>query len=231
MSIRLWSSSDGCSKRGLILLMSEASRRVPDTNRFLRMKKCAGWCPFIERARAESDALISIDTSKAAVAEAALEAGADIVNDVWGAQRDPEMAAAIGRHEAACILMHNRPAEEAGEGDVVEAIRSFLEVSVAKVKAAGVCEDAIMLDPGLGFGKTYEENWEIMRRLPEINGPGLSGFVGRIAQIDDREATGLKRPQGALEWHAGHDGACGSGRNRFYPCARCSRKPRMRRCA
>ena len=89
--------------------------------------------PFIKRARAESDALISIDTSKAAVADAALKAGADIVNDVWGAQRDPEMAAVIGQHGAARILMHNRPAKEAGAGDVVESIRSFLEVSVAKV--------------------------------------------------------------------------------------------------
>lgn len=154
--------------------------------------------PFIERARAETDALISIDTSKAAVADAALRAGADIVNDVWGAQRDPDMAAVIGRHGAACVLMHNRPAEGAGQGDVVEAIRSFLEVSVAKVKAAGVREDAIMLDPGLGFGKSYEENWEIMRRLPEINALGYPVLLGASRKSMIAKLLELKDPKARL---------------------------------
>ncbi|MGB0259180.1 MAG: dihydropteroate synthase, partial [Coraliomargarita sp.] len=154
--------------------------------------------PFIEQARAESDALISIDTSKAAVADAALKAGADIVNDVWGAQRDPEMAAVIGEHGSACILMHNRPAEEAGAGDVVDAIRSFLEVSVARVKAAGVRDDAIMLDPGLGFGKTYEENWEIMRRLPEINALGYPVLLGASRKSMIAKLLELKDPKARL---------------------------------
>ncbi len=154
--------------------------------------------PFIEQARAESDVLISIDTSKAAVAEAALDAGADIVNDVWGAQRDPEMAGVIGKHAAACVLMHNRPAEEAGHGDVVEAIRSFLEVSVAKVQAAGVRADAMMLDPGLGFGKTYEENWEIMRRLPEINAMGYPVLLGASRKSMIAKLLELKDPKARL---------------------------------
>ena len=76
-------------------------------------KEIARVVPFIERIRPLSDALISIDTSKSAVADAALHAGADIVNDVWGAQRDPQMAAVIAKHDAACILMHNRTAEQA----------------------------------------------------------------------------------------------------------------------
>ena len=134
--------------------------------------------PFIQAIRAQTDALISIDTSKAAVAEAAVVAGADIINDVWAAQRDPEMAEVMGRSGASCILMHNRPAEESGAGDVMDAIKRFLIESVQMVKAAGVRDDAIILDPGLGFGKTYDENWEIMRRLPELVELGYPVLLG-----------------------------------------------------
>ena len=134
--------------------------------------------PFIEKVRLHTEALISIDTSKSEVADAALCAGADIVNDVWGAQRDPQMAEVIARHGAACILMHNRPAEEADVGDVIESIIRFFEKSVALVKSAGVRDDAIMLDPGLGFGKSDHENWEVMRRLPELTACGYPLLLG-----------------------------------------------------
>ncbi len=152
--------------------------------------------PFIETIRPHTDALISVDTSKAEVAEAALAAGADIVNDVWGAQHDPRMASVLGAMGASCILMHNRSGEEAGVGDVIEAIRSFLEKSVALVKEAGVRDDAILLDPGLGFGKSYEENWAIMRRLPELRGMGYplllgasrKSMIARLLQLEDPKA-------------------------------------------
>ena len=134
--------------------------------------------PFIEKIRPQTNALISIDTSKAEVAEVALAAGADILNDIWGAQRDPRMAEVIGSVEASCILMHNRPSDESGMGDVMEAIITFLNRSIELVKAAGVREDAIMLDPGLGFGKSYEENWEVMRRLPELCTLGYPVLLG-----------------------------------------------------
>ena len=152
--------------------------------------------PFIEKVRGETRALISIDTSKSEVAAAALLAGADIVNDVWGAQRDPQMAAVIGQHGAACILMHNRPAEEAGVGDVIEAIRVFFEKSIARVRAEGVREDSILLDPGLGFGKSYAENWEIMRRLPELVdlgyplllGASRKSMIAKLLELEDPKA-------------------------------------------
>jgi len=154
--------------------------------------------PFIRAIRKKSDALISIDTSKAEVAAAALEAGADIVNDVWGAQRDPEMAEVIGQHGAACILMHNRAMEEAGEGDVIEAIFSFLNESLERVKAAGVRDDAIVLDPGLGFGKTFEENWTIMRRLPELRSLGYPLLVGASRKSMIAKLLELKDPKARL---------------------------------
>ena len=154
--------------------------------------------PFIEKMRPQTDALISIDTSKACVAEAAVEAGADIINDVWGAQRDGEMAAVIGRTGAACILMHNRPAGEAGRGDVIEVVRTFLQASVARVNAAGVRADAIMLDPGLGFGKSLEENWTIMRRLPEICAMGYPVLLGASRKSMIAKLLNLKDPKERL---------------------------------
>lgn len=152
--------------------------------------------PFIEKVRSETRALISIDTSKSEVAAAALVAGADIVNDVWGAQRDPQMAAVIGQHGAACILMHNRPAEQAGVGDVIEAIRVFFEESIARVQAQGVRKDAILLDPGLGFGKSYAENWEIIRRLhelvdlgyPLLLGASRKSMIAKLLKLEDPKA-------------------------------------------
>ena len=152
--------------------------------------------PFIEQVRGVTSALISIDTSKSEVAAAALLAGADIVNDVWGAQRDPQMATVIGQYDAACILMHNRPADEAGVGDVIEAIRVFFKKSIALVRAEGVRDDAILLDPGLGFGKSYEENWEIMRRLPELVdlgyplllGASRKSMIAKLLELEDPKA-------------------------------------------
>lgn len=154
--------------------------------------------PFIESIRGKTEALISIDTSKAAVAAAALEVGADIVNDVWGAQRDLEMADVIGRSGAACILMHNRAAEEAVQGDVIESISSFLSHSIELVKAAGLQDDALALDPGLGFGKTYEENWEIMRRLPELQALGYPILLGASRKSMIAKLLKLKDPKARL---------------------------------
>ena len=154
--------------------------------------------PFIEHVRAHTNALISIDTSKAEVAQAALDAGADIVNDVWGAQRDPAMAEVIGASGAACILMHNRSAEAAGVGDVIEAVASYLEKSVELVLAAGAREDSIMIDPGLGFGKTYEENWAIMRRLPELKRLGYPILLGASRKSMIAKLLDLKDPKARL---------------------------------
>lgn len=154
--------------------------------------------PFIETIRSHTDALISIDTSKAAVAEAAVAAGADIINDVWGARHDPRMAEVMGQSGAACILMHNRPSEEAGVGDVIEAIQTYLDQSILLVKEAGVRDDAIMLDPGLGFGKTYEENWEIMRRLPELVRMGYPILLGASRKSMIAKLLDLKDPKARL---------------------------------
>ena len=108
------------------------------------------------------------------------------------------MATVIGAAGASCILMHNRPSQEAGEGDVIKAIRVYLQGSIQLVKAAGVRDDAIMLDPGLGFGKTYEENWEIMRRLPELVELGYPIFLGASRKSMIAKLLDLKDPKARL---------------------------------
>ncbi|MGK0176762.1 MAG: dihydropteroate synthase [Lentimonas sp.] len=154
--------------------------------------------PFIEQIRSDTDALISIDTSKSEVADAALLAGADIVNDIWGAQRDPKMAEVIANHKAACILMHNRPLEEARQGDVIQSVKAFFQKSVDRVQLAGVPEESIILDPGLGFGKTFEENWEIMRCLPELVKMGYPMLLGASRKSMLAKLLNLPEPKDRL---------------------------------
>ena len=154
--------------------------------------------PFIEKIRPQTDALISIDTSKSEVAAAALSVGADIVNDVWGAQRDPEMANTIASHKAACILMHNRSSAEAGQGAIVQSVVDFLKHSVDQVKSAGVPEESIILDPGLGFGKSFEENWEIMRQLQELVQIGYPILLGASRKSMLAKLLNLSEPKDRL---------------------------------
>lgn len=154
--------------------------------------------PFIEKIRPHTEVLISVDTSKSVVAEATLSAGADIVNDVWGCSSDFEMAKVIAKHDASCVLMHNRSVEEAGCGDVVTAAFDFLEAARDRAVSAGVRKDAIALDPGLGFGKTYEENWEIMRRLDEFDKLGCPLLIGASRKSMIARLLGVKDPKARL---------------------------------
>ena len=146
------------------------------------------------------DALISIDTYKAVVAEEALKAGAAIVNDVWGLRADPDLAGVVARYRAAVVLMHNRskPAnvevrDRLGNAylgaeyrDLLEDVKRELLESVAIARSAGIPDEHILLDPGLGFGKTVEQNLELINRLDEIRalgfpvllGPSRKSFIG-----------------------------------------------------
>lgn len=146
------------------------------------------------------EAVISIDTYKAAVAREALEAGAKLVNDVWGLRADPAMAGLVAQSKAPVILMHNRskPAnaqiqEQLGGRyigmeykNLIEDVRAELMESVELARAAGVRDESIILDPGIGFGKTVEQNLELLNRLQEIRtlgfpvllGPSRKSFIG-----------------------------------------------------
>ena len=146
------------------------------------------------------DALISIDTYKAVVAEEALKAGAAIVNDIWGLRADPDLARVVAQYQAAVVLMHNRskPAnvevrERLGKAylgaeyqDLLEDVKRELQESVAIAHSAGIPDERIILDPGLGFGKTVGQNLELINRLDEIRalgfpvllGPSRKSFIG-----------------------------------------------------
>jgi dihydropteroate synthase len=148
--------------------------------------------PVIE-ALAGGEAEISIDTSKSAVAEAALDAGAAIVNDVTALRGDPEIAALCAERGATVILMHMAGNPRTMQrnpvyGDVVEDVRAFLAERIEAARAAGVAEERIWLDPGIGFGKTAEHNLELLRRLSELTelgrplvvGASRKSFIGRL---------------------------------------------------
>ncbi|WP_412766175.1 dihydropteroate synthase [Schinkia azotoformans] len=122
--------------------------------------------PIIKELKKRFDIPLSIDTSKSEVARLALEAGADIINDIWGAKADPKMAEVAARYQVPIILMHNR--DNMDYQNLMEDMISDLRESIAIVKDAGVPDEKIILDPGIGFAKNYEHNLEVMRNLDRI---------------------------------------------------------------
>jgi dihydropteroate synthase len=147
-------------------------------------------------------AVVSVDTSKAAVAAAALDAGAAIVNDVTALRGDPEMAALCADRGATVVLMHmlgtpRTMQDDPRYDDVVAEIRLFFEERLAAAEAAGIDRERVWLDPGIGFGKTDAHNNELLRRLGELAGLGRplvvgtsrKGFIGRL----DGSAPGDRR--------------------------------------
>jgi dihydropteroate synthase len=122
-------------------------------------------------------ALVSIDSMKAVVAERAVEAGAAIVNDVWGLQRDPDMARVVAAHGAGLVIMHNR-AEADPSIDIFAEIEAFFARSLDQADRAGVPRERIVLDPGIGFGKTPEQSIAVIARLGRFKSFGLPLLMG-----------------------------------------------------
>jgi dihydropteroate synthase len=120
---------------------------------------------------------VSIDTLKAAVAAWALDQGAAIVNDVWGLQRDPDMARVVAARGAAVIIMHNRDRADPAI-DIVADVTAFFERSLAIAARAGIARERIALDPGIGFGKTAEQSLTCIARLDQWRGFGVPLIVG-----------------------------------------------------
>ena len=162
--------------------------------------------PVIEQIRRRSDVAISIDTSKAVVAQAAIDAGADIINDVTALQRDPAMAALAARTNVPVILMHMRGEPRtmqqlAKYDDVVSDVARELVVFVDHAVSAGIDANQILIDPGIGFAKTGEHNLEILARCSELTsiapvviGASRKGFIGNLTG----RAAGPERMVGSL---------------------------------
>lgn len=132
--------------------------------------------PVIEKVESEFNIPISLDTYKSAVAEAGIRAGADMINDIWGLKYDDRLADVIARAQVPCCLMHNR--KEPDYHNYMEDVLEDLRETIRIAHRAGISDENIMLDPGVGFGKTYENNLEIigsLDRLKELGYPVLLG--------------------------------------------------------
>ena len=133
---------------------------------------------------------VSIDTYKVDVAEAAVAAGATIVNDVWGLTRSPAIADLAARRGCALVVMHNQEGTDY-EGDLMDEINRFLALAASRAVAAGVPKEKVIVDPGIGFGKTADQNWEVMQRLDELKelghpiliGTSRKSFIGKLLDL------------------------------------------------
>lgn len=139
--------------------------------------------PLIQAVRQESDVPLSIDTTRAAVAQAAIAAGADIVNDISGATFDAEMLPVVAKLGVPIVLMHIRGTPQTMQqltdyDNLISDILTFLKARIDAAIACGVDRSRIAIDPGIGFAKTYAQNLEILRRLPEFHALGYPLLVG-----------------------------------------------------
>lgn len=128
-------------------------------------------CPVIEAVKARFDTVVSVDTYKSGVARAACKSGADLVNDIWGFKADPEIAKVTAEAGVACCLMHNK--EAAIYNNFMEDMKNELMESVSIARAAGVADDKIIIDPGVGFGKNYEYNLEAIAQVQQLKELGF----------------------------------------------------------
>ncbi len=146
------------------------------------------------RKLAPLDVFISIDTYKASVAREAVKAGAHIINDVWGLQRDPDMAGAVAEANVPVIMMHNRETVDPSL-DILADMDRFFERSLALAEKAGVPRQHLILDPGFGFGKTLEQNYQILSNLqqlkkwelPILAGASRKRMVGHVLDVDTQD--------------------------------------------
>lgn len=154
-------------------------------------KELSRTVPIIEAIRLKSDCLISIDTYKSKVAKAALDAGADMVNDISGLTFDHNMASLVAERNVPVIIMHikGKPGDmqkNPNYDNLIKEVKAFFEVQIAIAKRAGIDSGNIILDPGIGFGKRLEDNFEIIRELGQIStmgypvllGPSRKSFIG-----------------------------------------------------
>ncbi|KQP37721.1 dihydropteroate synthase [Methylobacterium sp. Leaf106] len=148
---------------------------------------------------------ISVDTYKASTADAALAAGARIVNDVWGLQREPDIARVAAAHGAPVMVMHNRETIDPAIDIVADMLR-FFERSLDIARRAGIPDADIVLDPGIGFGKSWAQHLEALRRLPELKALGFPVLVGvsrksMLGRLHDAETKPVDRLIGSLSSH------------------------------
>lgn len=202
-----------CAADGAAILDIGGESTRPDATPVSAAEEQDRVLPVIERLARETDALLSIDTYRAETARLAVAAGAHIVNDVFGAQREPEIAAVAAESRAGLVLMHTGR-DRVKLADVIEDQHAFLDRSLAIAAAAGVGRAQIVLDPGFGFAKDTAENLALVARFAELQSFGLpllagtsrKRFVGAVTAVepaDGRDAgtaatSVLLRERGAV---------------------------------
>ena len=161
----------------------------PGAERLSLAEELARVVPMIEAVSKAVDLPISVDTYKAEVARRSLEAGAHILNDIWGLKGDSEMAAVAAEYRVPIVIMHNRPETRYDRfiPDVLEDLRESVRIALD----AGIAEEHIILDPGIGFAKNKEHNLELMGRLDEVCGLGYPVLLGTSRKTFIRTTLGL----------------------------------------
>jgi dihydropteroate synthase len=188
----------------LIDIGGESTR--PGSSGTLVKEELARVLPVLEGLRGVLGVPISIDTQKADVAEAALAAGAEIINDISGLKTDPRIAQVAARHGVPLILMHMRGEPGTMQKgpfarDVLKDVTQGLRVSTTKARRAGVLKSQIVIDPGIGFGKSFRQNYELLQELPELAklgypllvGTSRKGFLGATLARDGKPAPPEER--------------------------------------
>lgn len=158
----------------LIDVGGESAR--PGYIRITEEEELARVIPVIEAIKKRFDIPVSLDTYKAGVAEAGILAGADMINDIWGLKGDPAMAEVLAKHQTACCLMHNR--FQPDYSDVLNDVISDLNESVKLAVSSGMKKDRLLVDPGIGFAKTYEQNLILLHHLEDLRQLGLPILLG-----------------------------------------------------
>lgn len=156
-------------------------------------------CPVIEKIKTEFNIPISLDTYHSKTARAGIEAGVDLINDIWGLKYDPDMAGVIAAGGVVCCLMHNR--RNGTYTSFLEEVTADLAECVYIAGQAGIPDDRIILDPGVGFAKSYEQNLEIIRHLEELQLLGYPVLLGASRKSVIGNALGLpteERIEGTL---------------------------------
>lgn len=149
--------------------------------------------PVVKKLSSETDVIISLDTIRAEVAEEGIKNGAHIINDIWGLQRDLYMAKVAAKYKVPVVIMHNQ--DGTNYNNMIEDIKDFFKKSLKIAKQAGISDDMIILDPGIGFGKTSEQNIELMSQLdaiksigyPVLLGTSRKSMLGKILDLPPKE--------------------------------------------
>jgi dihydropteroate synthase len=168
---------------GADLLDIGAESTRPGSTGIAASEELARLLPVLQALRGRLKIPISVDTQKAAVAEIALGAGAQILNDISGLKNDPRLATVAAKFDAPLILMHMRGTPRTMQKgsfakDVLKDVIRGLRESIATARSAGVAKSQIILDPGIGFGKGFEQNYELLAKLPQLAGLGYPLLVG-----------------------------------------------------